>query len=165
VARRHVRERGGSENLWLIPPIHIICVALVFSSVVMIEFRVLGCTRSGTVADAARRFVPWIYACIVVMALTGAVLIVGEPERPLPSFENPDDVPRGRTRLHHFLLAFGAHARGSLGRQVEHAHRSYDARRPRARRVVVAGALSLLFWIGVVYFARTTGFTMVQGGA
>jgi hypothetical protein len=29
----------------------------------------------------------------------------------------------------------------------------------------VAGALSLLFWIGVVYFARMTGFTMVQGGA
>ena len=29
----------------------------------------------------------------------------------------------------------------------------------------VAGALSLVFWIGVVYFARMTGFTLVQGGA
>jgi hypothetical protein len=29
----------------------------------------------------------------------------------------------------------------------------------------IAGALSLRFWIGVVYFARMTGFTMVQGGA
>jgi hypothetical protein len=78
------------KTLWLIPlmqTIHIICVALVFSSVVMIEFRILGHTKSGTVADAARRFVPWIYACVAVMAVTGAVLIVGEPERSLPSFE------------------------------------------------------------------------------
>jgi hypothetical protein len=29
----------------------------------------------------------------------------------------------------------------------------------------VAGAVSILMWIGVVYFARMTGFTMVQGGA
>ena len=29
----------------------------------------------------------------------------------------------------------------------------------------VAGGLSLVFWIGVVYFARMTGFTLVQGGA
>jgi len=37
------------KTLWLIPlmqTIHIICVALVFSSVVMIEFRILGYTRS-----------------------------------------------------------------------------------------------------------------------
>jgi hypothetical protein len=78
------------KTLWLIPlmqTIHIVCVALVFSSVVMIEFRILGYSKAGTVADAARRFVPWIYACVAVMALTGAVLIVGEPERSLPSFE------------------------------------------------------------------------------
>jgi hypothetical protein len=31
--------------------------------------------------------------------------------------------------------------------------------------VCTVGALSLLFWIGVVYFARMTGFTMVRGGA
>jgi hypothetical protein len=78
------------KTLWLIPlmqTIHIICVALVFSSVVMIEFRVLGYSKSGTVADTARRFVPWIYACVVVMAVTGSVLIIGEPTRSLPSFE------------------------------------------------------------------------------
>jgi hypothetical protein len=78
------------KTLWLIPlmqTIHIICVALVFSSVVMIEFRILGYTKSGTVADAVRRFVPWIWVCIVIMAVTGSVLIVGEPTRSLPSFE------------------------------------------------------------------------------
>jgi hypothetical protein len=78
------------KTLWLIPlmqTIHIICVALVFSSVVMIEFRVLGYTKPGTVAETAHRFVPWIFVCVVVMASTVAVLIVGEPARSLPSFE------------------------------------------------------------------------------
>ena len=70
------------KTLWLIPlmqTIHIICVALVFSSVVMIESRILGYTRSQTVAETAHRFVPWIFVSVVVMALTGAVLIIGEP--------------------------------------------------------------------------------------
>jgi hypothetical protein len=78
------------KTLWLIPlmqTIHIICVALVFSSVVMIEFRILGYTKSQSVAETAHRFVPWIFVGVVVMALTGAVLIVGEPTRSLPSFE------------------------------------------------------------------------------
>ena len=38
------------KTLWLIPlmqTIHIICVALVFSSVLMIEFRILGYTKWG----------------------------------------------------------------------------------------------------------------------
>jgi hypothetical protein len=45
------------KTLWLIPlmqTIHIICVALVFSSAVMIEFRIPGYTKSGTV-DRPRR--------------------------------------------------------------------------------------------------------------
>ncbi len=38
------------KTLWLIPlmqTIHIVCVALVFSSVVMIEFRILGYSKAG----------------------------------------------------------------------------------------------------------------------
>jgi uncharacterized membrane protein YoaT (DUF817 family) len=54
---------------------------------VMIEFRILGYTRSQTVADTARRYVPWIFVGVAVMAVTGSVLIVGEPTRSLPSFE------------------------------------------------------------------------------
>lgn len=37
-----------------------------------------------------------------------------------------------------------------------------QGRAPHAAKV--AGALSLVFWIGVVYFVRMTGFTLVQGG-
>jgi hypothetical protein len=76
------------RTLWLIPvlqTIHIIAVAMVWSSVGMIELRILGVGRSQTMAQMAHRFIPWIWVGIVVLALTGAVLIVGEPDRWLPN--------------------------------------------------------------------------------
>jgi uncharacterized membrane protein len=67
--------------------IHIICLAMVFSSVVMIELRVLGVTKSQTIEQIAHRYVPWIFTCVVIMAVTGSILIIGEPQRSLPSYE------------------------------------------------------------------------------
>jgi hypothetical protein len=78
------------KTLWLIPlmqTIHIVFLALVFSSVVMIELRVFGFSRSGTMEQTAHRFVPWIFVGVAVLAITGTVLIIGEPQRSLPSFE------------------------------------------------------------------------------
>jgi hypothetical protein len=77
-------------TLWVIPvtqTIHILSVAMVFSSVVMIECRILGVTKSQTIEQTAHRFVPWIFGGIVVLALTGSILIIGEPRRSLPSYE------------------------------------------------------------------------------
>jgi len=78
------------KTLWVIPvtqTIHILSVAMVFCSVVMIEFRILGVTHSQTIEQTAHRFVPWIFGGVVVLALTGSILIVGEPKRSLPSYE------------------------------------------------------------------------------
>jgi hypothetical protein len=65
------------KTLWVIPvmqTIHILSIAMVLSSVVMIEFRVLGLTSSRTIEQTAHRFVPWIFGGVVVLALTGGVL-------------------------------------------------------------------------------------------
>jgi hypothetical protein len=78
------------RTLWVIPTtqtIHILSVAMVFCSVVMIEFRILGVTKSQTIEETAHRFVPWIFGGLVVLALSGGILIIGEPERSLPSYE------------------------------------------------------------------------------
>jgi len=78
------------KTLWIIPvtqTIHILSVAMVFCSVVMIEFRILGVTNSLTIEQTAHRFVPWIFGGVVVLALTGSILIIGEPKRSLPSYE------------------------------------------------------------------------------
>jgi hypothetical protein len=70
---------------WIIPVLqstHIVMIGVVFVSSLMIALRVLGSVRTdepfATVWD---RFAPWMWSGLVVMALTGLVLIIGEPIR------------------------------------------------------------------------------------
>jgi|SRR5262245_13934478 len=73
---------------WLIPllqTIHILAIAMVLSSVGMIELRVLGGAKASAMLQTADRFVPWIWTGLTLLALTGLALIVGEPRRALPN--------------------------------------------------------------------------------
>jgi hypothetical protein len=70
---------------WKIPQhqkIHIKKIGVVFISSLMIALRVLGRVRADEpFADVWRRFAPWMWSGLVVMAVTGLILIVGEPVR------------------------------------------------------------------------------------
>ena len=72
---------------WVVPvvqTIHILAIAVVLSSVLMLELRVLewaGGSQSTTLT--ARRFLPWLTSGLEVLAITGALLIVSEPQRAL----------------------------------------------------------------------------------
>lgn len=74
---------------WIIPvvqSIHILCIAIVITSVGMLDFRLLGLAgHRQSLADTGRRFLPWIWCALVVLAATGCVLIIGEPARELQS--------------------------------------------------------------------------------
>ena len=74
---------------WLIPvlqSIHILMIGIVFVSSLMITLRVLGSMRADEpFATVWGRFAPWMWSGLVVMALTGLVLIVGEPVREFSS--------------------------------------------------------------------------------
>ncbi len=70
--------------------IHILAIAAVLSSVLMIHFRLLGWTaRQVTLGDVAYRFLPWVWGGLIALALSGTVLIIGEPVRSLlnPAFQ------------------------------------------------------------------------------
>ena len=77
------------ETDWIIPlvqSIHIVTIAIVFGSILMIALRVLGLVRvDQTPAAVLARFSPWIRRGIVVLLLTGAILIAGEPVREIMS--------------------------------------------------------------------------------
>src|SRR5258708_28962982 len=72
---------------WVVPMVqtlHILAIAVVLSSVLMLELRVLELAgRSQSVMQAARRFLPWLLGGLAVLAMTGALLIVSEPQRSL----------------------------------------------------------------------------------
>jgi hypothetical protein len=77
---------GIQREVWLIAliqAVHILAIAMVLSSVAMVELRVAGVMRAQTMADTARRFMPWIWTGLVVLALSGTILIIAEPKRTL----------------------------------------------------------------------------------
>lgn len=70
---------------WIIPllqSIHILMIGVVFVSSLMITLRILGRVRADEPFAAVwNRFAPWMWSGLIVMALTGLVLVLGEPVR------------------------------------------------------------------------------------
>ena len=72
---------------WVVPTsqsIHIISLSMVFGSALMINLRLLGVGRSGrSVSELTAALVPWIYAGLAVLLVTGTLQTLSEPERQL----------------------------------------------------------------------------------
>ncbi|MGH8149965.1 MAG: DUF6644 family protein [Steroidobacteraceae bacterium] len=77
------------DKFWIIPAVqtvHILAIATVMASIVMVDFRLLGVLGRGeSLPDVAHRFLPWVWGAVVVLACSGSLLIVGEPGRELMS--------------------------------------------------------------------------------
>ena len=78
------------SEAWIVPAVqttHILAIAVVLSSVGMVNLRVLGLAGGRTsIADTAERYTPWIWGGLAVLLCTGVILVVGEPERDLTNW-------------------------------------------------------------------------------
>ena len=148
-------SRGVQQVLWLIPllqAIHILAIAMVLSAVAMVELRILGLARSQTMVQTARRFVPWIWWGLIVLAATGIVLIVGEPKRALP---NP------AFQLKMLLLALAVAATWTFEVSLRRSAGFWEDA-PHARRVTGAFAVfALLLWIAIAVAGRWIAYAQV----
>jgi uncharacterized membrane protein len=72
---------------WIIPmvqSVHILAIAIVMSSIVMVDLRLMGLMgHTQSVTGMARRFLPWVWWSLLVLLVSGAVLITAEPRRDL----------------------------------------------------------------------------------
>ncbi len=72
---------------WIIPTVqslHILAIAIVMSSVIMVDLRLMGLMgHTQSISGMTRRFIPWVWWALVVLLLSGAVLITAEPRRDL----------------------------------------------------------------------------------
>ena len=71
---------------WVIPwlqTLHILANATLLSSIIMIDLRIWGFSQTQTVAERARRFQPWIWASLLVLAVTGVLLMTVTARRTL----------------------------------------------------------------------------------
>lgn len=78
------------STAWIVPAVqtvHILAIATVIGAVLMLNLRLLGLLgRDQTVRQFSARFLPVIWWVLPVLAVTGAIMIIGEPAR---SLKNP----------------------------------------------------------------------------
>lgn len=141
---------------WIIPAVqtvHILCVAAVMSSVLIVDLRLLGVLgRNVPVATIARRFIPYIWWPLPVLLITGATLIVAEPKRAL---ENPVFV----VKMALLLGAAGATLACQLPLRRDPSFWNEGSGHRGAAALVALCSLPL--WVGIVFAGRWIAYVQV----
>jgi hypothetical protein len=80
-------SQAFADAAWFVPTVqsvHILSIAAVVSTVVLLDVRLLRLTRRGPpLADMARYFLPWTWVALVLLLISGTLLTITEPSREL----------------------------------------------------------------------------------
>ena len=143
---------------WIIPTIqsvHLVAIAVVMGSVFMIELRLWGWAgRDQTVSETTARFGPWLIGALGVLLVTGAVMVIGEPERELLALS---------FWLKMSLVAIGTIVAIAFQRAVERRDRAWEPAVVDRRRIKAAAFVVLLIWLGVIVLGRLIAYDYVWG--
>jgi hypothetical protein len=75
---------------WLVPTvqsIHIIAIALLVGSSILVDLKLAGVTaRTERASIVYQRYMPWVWSGLLVLLLTGAVMSIAEPDRVLTNW-------------------------------------------------------------------------------
>ena len=131
---------------WVVPlvqTIHILAIAALLSSILMINLRLLGVAGTDQpLARVSSRFRPVVWWMLPLLLATGAILIIGEPAR---SLANP------LFQLKMFLLVCVILVTLLFQRALNRDPQFWDSRTALARALAV---LSLVLWCGIVFAGR-----------
>ena len=135
-------------HAWAVPSlqsVHILSVAIVMSSVAMLDLRLAGFIgREQSLRDLTLRFYPWIWGALLVLLTTGFFQIMAEPARELLNWI--------------FLTKMGLIIAAVLFtaplRQMLEDCRYRDL--APGKRAIIRGCavISLILWVGVVVCGR-----------
>jgi len=130
------------SNVPGLPPVvqtvHLLGIAVIMSSVVLLDLRILGVALpSQGVQELARRVMPWVWWALPIMLLSGLPFVFARPQR---YFTNPVFGLKFALLLPSIALAALLHV--------------VTVRKPDYRGTKVIAAFSLLLWIGVVLAGR-----------
>ena len=93
----------------IVQTVHLLGIAVVMSSVVLLDLRILGLALpSQDVQELTRRVMPWVWCTLPVMLLSGLPFVFARPQR---YFTNPI------FGLKFALLRAGGRARGGAARR------------------------------------------------
>ena len=138
---------------WIVPTlqiIHILSVAVVFSSAVLVNLRIFGLfERDEPLREIARRFLPPIWPVLVILLVTGSLQIIGEPRRVLL---NPTFYLKMALLLVAILLTAGLQASLTAVPAWE---------KDRSWRIAgrALATVSILVWCGILFAGRWIAYT------
>ena len=146
--------RGEFGGEWLFPiveTLHVMSLAMLFGSIVMVDLRLVGAaSRGSAVSSLSREVLPYTWGAFVCAILTGTLMFVSKAH---VYFHNLQ-----------FQLKFLCMLLAGVNMLVFHfgVYRhvlEWDERYPPPRAARLAGALSITLWMGVIFFGRWIGFT------
>ena len=139
---------------WIIPTIqiiHILGVAVLFSSAVLVDFRIWRLLeRDIPLTQVARRFLPPIWPMLLILLITGSLLIIGEPRRSLLN---------STFYLKMALLAVAIMLTAGLQRSISSSPNSWDKDRRRQLAARFAATASIAVWCGILFAGRWIAYT------
>jgi uncharacterized protein DUF6644 len=139
---------------WVIPAlqtIHILSVAVVFSSAVLVDLRLWRLlNRDVPLPELARRFLPTIWPVLLVLLITGSLLIIGEPKRSLLN---------SAFYLKMALLAVAIVLTAWLQWSLSSSPNFWDKNRGRRMAGQLAATVSILVWCGILFAGRWIAYT------
>jgi len=141
---------------WIIPTVqavHILAISVVLASMAMFDARLLGLAgKRNSIASLSRRFMPWLWGALIVLAASGCILIIGEPKRSLGNVV---------FQLKMCMLATAIAA--TLGFQSvlkrDLAGGAADLAPAHAAVAKITGLLSLVLWVGIAVAGRLIAYT------
>ena len=141
---------------WIIPTVqavHILALSVVLASMAMFDARLLGLAgMRNSIASLSRRFMPWLWGALIVLAASGCILIVGEPKRALGNVVFLLKMCMLATAIV-VTLGFQSVLKRDLasgGSDLAPAHVSVAK---------ITGLLSLILWVGIAVAGRLIAYT------
>lgn len=141
--------RGSLKAMPVVEAIHVLCVALVFGSILIVDLRLLGAfdtRRAFTRVSGELLRITWFG--FAAAAITGAMMFAANAI-----------TYYGNTAFRLKLVALAAAGVNMAIFQLVTGHPAWDrdVRPPNAARI--AGLLSILLWVTVILLGRWIGFT------
>jgi hypothetical protein len=130
----------------LVQTVHLLGVAAVMGSIVLIDLRVLGLALpTQDSADLTRRLMPWLWWALPFLAASGLVFVFAQPHR---YATNPIFGLKFALLVPALLLALVVHRAGARNAGF------WDASPARRVAAAILALCSLALWIGVVMAGR-----------
>ena len=143
------------ESEWAFPTLeslHVIALTIVFGTIAVVDLRLCGLASTNRrFTEMADELLPWTWGAFVFAVIFGSLLFISHA---LIYFNNT------AFRLKFVFMFFAAVNMLIFELVTRRKVGQWDlgSKIPPAARL--AGALSLIFWIGSVYLGRQTGWTM-----